>query len=30
VVRRKKTTKPVKAERTDPEDFEAEIDYMEE
>jgi hypothetical protein len=28
MVKRKKT-KPVKAEREDPEDFEAEVDYME-
>jgi len=27
---RKKVSKPVKAERVDPEDFETEVDYMEE
>jgi hypothetical protein len=27
---RRKITKPVKAERVDPEDFETEVDYMEE
>jgi hypothetical protein len=26
----KKTNKPLKAEREDPEDFETEVDYMEE
>jgi len=27
---KRKITKPVKAEETDPEDFESEVDYMEE
>lgn len=27
---KKKVTKPVKAEEIDPEDFEADVDYMEE